>query len=63
MDETIEYKAKVEKLGSDLRKAQSESKHYQQLAHKLKADLGALLKRSFHMLREAREKPPLTSNS
>lgn len=56
MDETIEYKAKVEKLGSDLRKAQSESKHYQQLARKLKADLGALLKRSFHMLREARDK-------
>jgi hypothetical protein len=56
MDETIEYKAKVEKLGSELRKAQSESKHYQQLAHKLKADLGALLKRSFGMLREARDK-------
>merc|ERR1711964_500021 len=31
-------------------------RHYKDLAMKLKDDLGALLKRSFHMLRDAREK-------
>merc|ERR1711964_444220 len=31
-------------------------RHYKDLAMKLKDDLGALLKRSFHMLRDARDK-------
>lgn len=54
-EHTIEYKAKVEQLGSELRKARAESKHFKELADKLKGDLGALLKRSFNMLREARD--------
>jgi hypothetical protein len=55
-EQTIEYKAKVDQLNSELHKSRSEAKHYKELASKLKDDLGALLKRSFHMLRDARDK-------
>jgi len=55
-EQTIEYKAKVDQLNSELHKSRGEAKQYKELASKLKDDLGALLKRSFHMLRDARDK-------
>jgi len=55
-EQTIEYKAKVDQLNSELHKTRGEARHYKELADKLKNDLGMLLKRSFTMLREAREK-------
>jgi len=55
-EQTIEYKAKVDQLSAELHKSRGEAKQYKELASKLKDDLGALLKRSFHMLRDARDK-------
>jgi len=55
-EQTIQYKAKVDQLNSELHKVRGEARHYKELANKLKDDLGALLKRSFHMLRDARDK-------
>lgn len=55
-EQTIQYKATVDQLNSDLHKTRGEARHYKDLAMKLKDDLGALLKRSFLMLRDARDK-------
>lgn len=44
----------MDMLGVALHKAKTESKHYQQMLHMVKNDMGMLLQRSYHMLQQAR---------
>merc|ERR1712098_92670 len=46
--------SQVDMLGVSLHKAKTESKHYQQMLHMVKNDMGQLLQRSYHMLQQAR---------
>jgi len=46
--------SQVDMLGVALHKAKTESKHYQQMLHMVKNDMGMLLQRSYHMLQQSR---------